>query len=105
MRGIMVGLWFTALSIGLAINIIGRYLFKCEGDIFCRSLFYYVCISVIVLIIRIVFLVLAKHYKLRVRENEVNIHVIAEEHYERYIEQEVEYRREMGLSMTLESTD
>ena len=51
----------------------------------------------------IVFLILAKHYKFQVRENEVNIHLIAEEHYERYIEQEVEYRKEMGLSN--ESTD
>ena len=105
MRGLMVGILLAAFAIGLAINIIGRYLFKCKGDIICQSLFYYVYISVIVLIILIVFLVLAKRYKLRVRENEVNIHVIAEEHYERYIEQEVEYRREMELSMTLESTD
>ena len=101
-RGLMVGILMAAFAIGLAINIIGRYLFKCEGDIICQSLFFYVYISVIVLIILIVFLVLAKRYKLRVRENEVNIHVIAEEHYERYIEQEVEYRRDMGLSMTLD---
>ena len=47
----------------------------------------------------ITFLILAKHYKL---ENEVDIHMTAEKNYERYIEQEVEYRREMGLS--LEST-
>ena len=31
------------------------------------------------------FLILAKHYKLRVRDNEVNIHLIAEEHYERHM--------------------
>ena len=49
------------------------------------------------------FLILAKCYKFRVRENEVNIHLIAEEHYERYLDQEVQYRREMGLSF--ESTD
>ena len=105
MRGLMVGLWFAAFAIGYALSITGKILLKCEGDIICQSLFYYVYIIVLVLIILIVFLVLAKRYKLRVRENEVNIHVIAEEHYERYIEQEVEYRREMGLSMTLESTD
>ena len=46
----------------------------------------------------IVFVILAKRYKLRVRENEVNIHMIAEEHYERYFEQEVEYEREIELS-------
>ena len=105
MRGLMVGILFAAFAIGLAINIIGKYLLKCGGDIICQSLFYYMYISVIVFIILIVFLVLAKRYKLRVRENEVNINWIAEEHYERYIEQEVEYRREMGLSMTFESTD
>ena len=54
----------------------------------------------IILVILIVYLVLARHYKLRVRENEVNIHLIAEEHY---IEQEVDYRKQMGLS--LESSD
>ena len=95
MRGLMVGVWFAVFAIGYALSITGKYLFlKCEGDIICQSLYYYVYISVIVLIILIVFLVLAKHYKLRVRENEVNVHLIAEEHYERYIEQEVEYRRE-----------
>ena len=33
------------------------------------------------------------------RENEVNIQWIAEEHHERYIDQEIEYRRELGLSI------
>ena len=49
------------------------------------------------------FLVLAKHYKLHVRENEVNIYIIAEEHYDRYMNQEVEYKNELGLSH--ENTD
>ena len=35
--------------------------------------------------------------------NEINVHWTAEEDYERYMNQEVEFRREMGLS--LESTD
>ena len=48
-----------------------------------------------ILIVLVVFVILAKHYKLRVRENEVNLHMIAEEHYVRYIEQEVEYRKEI----------
>ena len=53
--------------------------------------------SVIILIVMIVFLVVARRYKLRVRENEVNIHLITEEHYERYIDQEVECKNELGL--------
>ena len=98
MRGLMIGLWFAAYGLGYAINISGKYSFKCKSDVICQNLYYYVFKSVVFLIIMIMFLVLAKRYKLRVRENEVNIHLIAEEHYERYIEQEVEYRKEMGLS-------
>ena len=47
----------------------------------------------IIIIILVVFVILAKRYKLRVRENEVNIHMIAEEHYVRYIEQDLEYQK------------
>ena len=103
MRGLMIGLWFAAYTLGHAINISGKYSFKCERDLICQNLYYYVFKIVVFLIIMIMFLVLAKHYKFRVRENEVNIHLITEEHYERYIEQEVEYKNEIGLSD--ESTD
>ena len=95
MRGLMVGMWFAAFAFGLAVNINGRFPFKCENDIICQNLFYYVYKSVIIVIILVVFVILAKRYKLRVRENEVNIHMIAEEHYVKYIEQEVEYRKEI----------
>ena len=64
---------------------------------------FYVLKSVINLIVLIIFLILAKRYKFRVRENEINIYLIAKEQYERYLDQEDRYRREMGLS--LESTD
>ena len=103
MRGLMIGLWFAAYALGYAINISGKYSFKCESDVICLNIYYYLFKGLVFLIIMIVFLVLAKHYKFRVRENEVNIHLIVEEHYEKYIEQEVEYRKEMGLSD--ESTD
>ena len=52
----------------------------------------------IILIILVVFLVLAKGCTLQVRKNEVNIHWIAEEHHQRYIDKEIEYRRQLGLS-------
>ena len=91
----MVGMWFAAFAIGLAVNINGKFPFKCENDIICQNLFYYVYKSVIIVIILVVFVILAKRYKLRVRENEVNIHMIAEEHYVKYIELEVEYRKEI----------
>ena len=103
MRGFMVSLWYAAHGIGLSINNICKYSFKCEAEMICQSNFYYLVKSLVVLITLISFLVLAKRYKLRVRDNEVNIHLIAEEHYERYMNQEIEYRKEVGLS--LESTD
>ena len=103
MRGFLIGLWNSALGLGDLINNSGKYPFSCHGEIHCQSLYYHVLKNVIILIILIIFLILAKRYKFRVRENEVNIHLIAEEHYERYLDQEVEYRRGMGLS--LESTD
>ena len=37
-------------------------------------------------------------YKLRVRENKINILEIVDEHYERYMDQEEEYERQMRLS-------
>ena len=102
MRGLLIGLWCTAFELGDLINISGKYPFSCQGEIHCQSLYYHVLKSVIILIILIIFLILDKRYKFRVREDEVNIHLIAEEHYERYLDQEDQYRREMGLS--LEST-
>ena len=101
MRGFMVGLWYAAQGVGYTITINSKYLFACAKDLgmTCHSLYYFIAISVIILIILILFIVLAKRYKLRVRENEVNIHLIADEHYQRYLEQEIEYKRERGLSL------
>ena len=42
----------------------------------------------------VLFTIAAKWYKLRERERHVNIQAIAEEHYERYLDQEEEYMRE-----------
>ena len=90
MRSLMVGLWCAAFGIGYTININMKYQLN--------ILYYFITMSALVLIILILFLILAKCYKLRVRENEVNVHLIAEEHYERYMDQEAEYNNEMGQS-------
>ena len=103
MRGLMVGLWYAARGVGYVITINSKYLFACEEETTCKSLYYFIIKSVVIIIILIVFLVLAKRYKLRVRENEINVHLIAEEHYERYMDQEVECNNESGLSF--ESSD
>ena len=98
MRGLMVGLWYAAFGIGYIITINGKYPFKCENDIICQNLYYFIFKTITIVLIIILFFILAKCYRLRIRENEVNLHVIAEEHYERYIEQDQDHRREIKQS-------
>ena len=88
MRGVMVGMWFGFAGIGTVINIGIKYPFGCGNKFICTNFYYYVVISLIMIFILIVFVLLAKRYKFRVRENEVNIHQIVDDHYQRYMEQE-----------------
>uniref|UniRef100_A0A1X7TU03 Uncharacterized protein n=1 Tax=Amphimedon queenslandica TaxID=400682 RepID=A0A1X7TU03_AMPQE len=69
MRGVMVGLWYTSWGIGYLINILLKFPFY-------------------------LFVILAKRYKYRVRENEANIVQIVDDHYQRYMEQEEQYNRD-----------
>ena len=95
MRGVMVGLWYvTSYGLGFLINTILKFPFDCESQYICTSFYYYITKSVLVLIILIVFVILAKCYKYRVRENEVNIVQIVDNHYQRYMEQEEQYNRD-----------
>ena len=88
MRGVMVGMCITSIGIGYAININIKYPFGCTNDVLCTRFKYYATKTGIVLLILIVFVILAKYYKFRVRENEVNIHQIVDDHYQKYMEQE-----------------
>uniref|UniRef100_A0A1X7SPC8 Major facilitator superfamily (MFS) profile domain-containing protein n=1 Tax=Amphimedon queenslandica TaxID=400682 RepID=A0A1X7SPC8_AMPQE len=91
MRGVMVGLWYATWGIGLFLNITLKFPFDCESQYICTSFYYYITKSVLVLIILIVFVILAKRYKYRVRENEVNIVQIVDDHYQRYMEQREQF--------------
>uniref|UniRef100_A0A1X7U2N3 Uncharacterized protein n=1 Tax=Amphimedon queenslandica TaxID=400682 RepID=A0A1X7U2N3_AMPQE len=82
MRGVMVGLWYTSWAVGYLISIGTKIPFDCESQYICTSFYYYVTKSVLVLIILIVFVILAKRYKYRVRENEINIVQIVDDHYQ-----------------------
>ena len=88
MRGMMVGMCYASLGIGTVFDAMLFYV------ILLSNLYYYILECVIGLIVLIVFLILAKRYKYRVRENEVNIVQIVDEHYQRYMDQEEEYIRE-----------
>uniref|UniRef100_A0A1X7TWB1 Uncharacterized protein n=1 Tax=Amphimedon queenslandica TaxID=400682 RepID=A0A1X7TWB1_AMPQE len=91
MRGMMVGLWFVSCGISYTINITFKVPFDCESQYICTSFYYYIAKSVLVLMILIVFVILAKRYKYRVRENEVNIVQIVDDHYRRYINQREQF--------------
>ena len=92
MRGVMVGLWYATVSgLSFLINTIIKFPFNCESQYICTSFYYYITKSVLVLIILIVFVILAKRYKYRVRENEVNIVQIVDDHYQRYINQREQF--------------
>ena len=93
LRGVMVGMWLASIGFGYALNISLKYPFGCQNEFICPSYYYYMTRSILLLLILIVFIILAKRYKNRVRENEVNIHQIADDHYTRYINQEEEYSK------------
>ena len=95
MRGVMVGMWIASMGIGYAININTKYPFRCNNDVLCTSFKYYATKTGIILLILIVFVILAKYYKFRVRENEVNIHQIVDDHYQKYMDQEEQYMNEL----------
>ena len=82
----MVGMCYASFGIGTVLDFILLS--------FLSKWYYYILECVIALIVLIVFLILAKRYKYRVRENEVNIIQIVDKHYQRYMEQEEEHIRE-----------
>uniref|UniRef100_A0A1X7VC78 Major facilitator superfamily (MFS) profile domain-containing protein n=1 Tax=Amphimedon queenslandica TaxID=400682 RepID=A0A1X7VC78_AMPQE len=93
MRGVMVGLMWASQGIGLLANELLIYSFKCISHFICTNFYHSLTIGLINFFILIVFGVFAKRYKYRVRENEVNIVQIVDDHYQRYIEQEEEYKK------------
>ena len=97
MRGLMVGLWYAALGFGsLICTNTYRVFLYIESVTFGCGFHYFCAKGGCILILLIVFLFLSKHYKLRVRENIVPIHQIAEEHIERYIDEREEFDKVCG---------
>ena len=69
-------------NVGYIMNI-HKYIIACEEEMTSHSLYNFI------VKILIMFLVLDKCYKLHVRSNAVNLYLIAEEDYERYVDQKV----------------
>ena len=96
MRGIMMGLYFASAGIArLGSHFLNTVFHQFQTATHSCVFYYYLVLSLLMLLALILFTFLAKRYKLRVRERHINIHAIAEEHYERYFDQEEEYMREL----------
>ena len=97
MRGVMMGVGFMLLAAGFVAHnglqlLIGHFNKATPSCGF----YYYLVLSILLILSLVLFTIAAKRYKLRERERHVNIQAIAEEHYERYFDQEEEYMREVA---------
>ena len=92
-RGIMVGVWYASWEVGSTLSFCITFLFDCHNQDICSSFYYHLTKVSLLLTILTVFVILAKRYKYRVRENEVNIHQIVDRTYQNYIQQEEEYNQ------------
>ena len=87
MKGFVLGVMLAGR--GMAVLIADEILSQINFTL-CSNL----SLSISLVALFVVFLVLSKCYTLRERNREINIQAIAEEHYERYMDQEEEYMRE-----------
>ena len=97
MKGFLFGLYYAFNGVAKIIGYNLHYPFKLLPQsipISC-GFYYYLIQTFLLSLVFIVFLILSKRYKLRVRNNPVNIHMIAETHITAYIEQEEENNREI----------
>ena len=104
MRGMMVGFWLASWNVGFIINSLIKFSFNCESKMICTSFFYYLTKNIIIFVILILFVILARRYKYRVRENEVNIVQIVDDHYQKYMEQEEQFKRQDNDHFLIRST-
>ena len=99
MRGLMVGAWFGVIGV-FGVLSYAIYIPHTLIHSHC-TLYYHVTVSVCVIVTISVYGVLAKRYKLRTRNDPINIPHIVATVYERYIEQSQQYRQLHGGSETL----
>ena len=95
MRGVMMGVFLIVFMIATAVShglqLLLRHFSNATPSC---GFYYYLVLSILLILSLVLFTIAAKRYKLRERDRHVNIQAIAEEHYERYFDQEEEYMRE-----------
>ena len=108
MRGTIIGLWFCIRNIKGFVEyplFLPFLHYVGPGVSLGRGFYYLLTRTIFTSICLVIFLILAKRYKLRVREVEINIHQIAENHTINNIEQEEHQRRNYAIESSSESTD
>ena len=101
MRGTLIGLWFCLRNLRSDLEfIIFLPFLQCMGLNFPlgRGFYFLLTLAVLSFLGLVLFIFLAKRYKLRVREVEIPINRIAEDHIIRYIEQDEEHRIDYSSS-------
>ena len=95
LRGVMMGVATVLVDFGLLVHYGLKQVVKhfSNATPSC-GFYYYLVLSILLILSLVLFTIAAKRYKLRERDRHVNIQAIAEEHYERYFDQEEEYMRE-----------
>ena len=96
MKGFLLGLLFAFDGIAKLIgyNLYRPFQFLPASIPISCGFYFHLTQTLLLLLLFVVFYILSKHYKLRVRNNPVNIHMIADTHITAYINQEEEYYRE-----------
>ena len=95
MRGVMMGLATVFIGFRYLVHYgLERVLEHFSNATPSCGFYYYLVLSILLILSLVLFIIAAKRYKLRERDRHVNIQAIAEEHYERYLDQEEEYMRE-----------
>ena len=90
MRGLMLGLWYAVFRLSQLVGFNVHYIFQAflSHPVQPSCFFYYFMAKILVLSTTLIaFAVLSRKYELRVREREINIYRIAEEYYDRLLEQ------------------
>ena len=108
LRGTAIGIGIIMVAIGHTIrsgiiSILSQ--FNLNNVTPSCGFYFYLVQSILIMLFLVMFVIVAKRYKLRERERHVNIQAIVEEHYERYLNQEEEYMREAAMYKRISVND
>ena len=97
MRGLMLGLWYAVFRLSQLVGINVHFIFEAflYSPIRPSCLFYYHIVKIIILASTLIaFVVLSRRYELRVREREINFYQVAENCYDRLLQESCNNQQE-----------